>query len=306
MKNRSGEKIKMPTLDELMGISGEENANELEINRIHNFANHPFKVVDDEEMDELVESIEKNGILVPVLVRPDVNNSYEMIAGHRRMHAAIKIGLKTIPAIVRDLDDDEAIIVMVDSNIQRKKLLPSEKAFAYKMKLDAIKHRGKSLSQVATKSDSAAEVGAAMGESRDMVFRYIRLTNLVPPLLDMVDEGKIALMPAERLSYLTEEEQLALADIMEDLEVTPSLSQAVKLKDLSASHRLDPDTMYEVMEKPKANQRETVKLDADTLRRFFPDYTPKQMETAILRMLEEAERERRRQKILRRSRDDAR
>ena len=141
---------------------------------------------------------------------------------------------------------------------------------------------------------------------RQMVDSYIRLTNLVPPLLDMVDEGKIALMPAERLSYLTEEEQLALADIMEDLEVTPSLSQAVKLKDLSASHRLDPDTMYEVMEKPKANQRETVKLDADTLRRFFPDYTPKQMEAAILRMLEEAERERQRQKILRRSRDDAR
>lgn len=141
---------------------------------------------------------------------------------------------------------------------------------------------------------------------RQMVDSYIRLTNLVPPLLDMVDEGKIALMPAERLSYLTEEEQLALADIMEDLEVTPSLSQAVRLKDLSASHRLDPDTMYEVMEKPKANQRETVKLDADTLRRFFPDYTPKQMEAAILRMLEEAERERQRQKILRRSRDDAR
>lgn len=141
---------------------------------------------------------------------------------------------------------------------------------------------------------------------RQMVDSYIRLTNLVPPLLDMVDEGKIALMPAERLSYLTGEEQLALVDIMEDLEVTPSLSQAVKLKDLSASHRLDPDTMYEVMEKPKANQRETVKLDADTLRRFFPDYTPKQMETAILRMLEEAERERQRQKILRRSRDDAR
>lgn len=141
---------------------------------------------------------------------------------------------------------------------------------------------------------------------RQMVDSYIRLTNLVPPLLDMVDEGKIALMPAERLSYLTGEEQLALADIMEDLEVTPSLSQAVKLKDLSASHRLDPDTMYEVMEKPKANQRETVRLDADTLRRFFPDYTPKQMETAILRMLEEAERERQRQKILRRSRDDAR
>ena len=155
------------------------------------------------------------------------------------------------------------------------------------------------------KTPALAPVLAAEWSAGDAL-GYIRLTNLVPPLLDMVDEGKIALMPAERLSYLTEEEQLALADIMEDLEVTPSLSQAVKLKDLSASHRLDPDTMYEVMEKPKANQRETVKLDADTLRRFFPDYTPKQMETAILRMLEEAERERQRQKILRRSRDDAR
>ena len=219
------------------------------------------------------------------------------------------VGTRLCPAkysVLQPMTQEEAVLKMVDSNLHRERLLPSEKAFAYKMKLDAIKHRGKSLSQVATKSDSAAEVGAAMWESRDMVFRYIRLTNLVPPLLDMVDEGKIALMPAERLSYLTGEEQLALVDIMEDLEVTPSLSQAVKLKDLSASHRLDSDTMYEVMEKPKANQRETVKLDADTLRRFFPDYTPKQMETAILRMLEEAERERQRQKILHRSRDDAR
>ena len=242
----------------------------------------------------------------PILVRPTEDGEYEIVSGHRRVFACRRLGLKDVPAIVQPMTQEEAVLKMVDSNLHRERLLPSEKAFAYKMKLDAIKHRGKSLSQVATKSDSAAEVGAAMGESRDMVFRYIRLTNLVPPLLDMVDEGKIALMPAERLSYLTGEEQLALADIMEDLEVTPSLSQAVKLKDLSASHRLDPDTMYEVMEKPKANQRETVKLDADTLRRFFPDYTPKQMETAILRMLEEAERERQRQKILRRSRDDAR
>ena len=250
--------------------------------------------------------IRTHGVLSPILVRPTEDGEYEIVSGHRRVFACRRLGLKEVPAIVQPMTREEAVLKMVDSNLHRERLLPSEKAFAYKMKLDAIKHRGKSLSQVATKSDSAAEVGAAMGESRDMVFRYIRLTNLVAPLLDMVDEGKIALMPAERLSYLTEEEQLALADIMEDLEVTPSLSQAVKLKDLSASHRLDPDTMYEVMEKPKANQRETVKLDADTLRRFFPDYTPKQMETAILRMLEEAERERQRQKILRRSRDDAR
>ena len=247
-----------------------------------------------------------HGVLSPILVRPTEDGEYEIVSGHRRVFACRRLGLKEVPTIVQPMTREEAVLKMVDSNLHRERLLPSEKAFAYKMKLDAIKHRGKSLSQVATKSDSAAEVGAATGESRDMVFRYIRLTNLVPPLLDMVDEGKIALMPAERLSYLTEEEQLALVDIMEDLEVTPSLSQAVKLKDLSASHRLDPDTMYEVMEKPKANQRETVKLDADTLRRFFPDYTPKQMETAILRMLEEAERERQRQKILRRSRDDAR
>lgn len=141
MKNRSGEKIKMPSLDELMGISGEENATEIELNKIHSFANHPFKVVDDEEMAELVDSIKKNGILVPVLVRPDADNNYEMVAGHRRMHAAIKVGLRTIPAIVRDLDDDAAVVAMVDSNIQREKLLPSEKAFAYKMKLEAMKHR---------------------------------------------------------------------------------------------------------------------------------------------------------------------
>ena len=281
-------------------------AAQLPVNKLRPFEGHPFQVKDDAEMEQLVWSILTQGLLTPITVRPLPNDEYEVISGHRRLYACQKAGIETVPALIYALDRDAAAIALVDSNLHREKILPSEKAFAYKMKLDAIKHRGKSLSQVATKSDSAAEVGAAMGESRDMVFRYIRLTNLVPPLLDMVDEGKIALMPAERLSYLTEEEQLALADIMEDLEVTPSLSQAVKLKDLSASHRLDPDTMYEVMEKPKANQRETVKLDADTLRRFFPDYTPKQMETAILRMLEKAERERQRQKILRRSRDDAR
>ena len=258
------------------------------------------------DKNRVIGGIRTHGVLSPILVRPTEDGEYEIVSGHRRVFACRRLGLKDVPAIVQPMTQEEAVLKMVDSNLHRERLLPSEKAFAYKMKLDAIKHKGKSLSQFATKSDSAAEVGAAMGESRDMVFRYIRLTNLVPPLLDMVDEGKIALMPAERLSYLTEEEQLALADIMEDLEVTPSLSQAVRLKDLSASHRLDPDTMYEVMEKPKANQRETVKLDADTLRRFFPDYTPKQMEAAILRMLEEAERERQRQKILRRSRDDAR
>ena len=212
MKNRSGEKIKMPTLDELMGISGEENANELEINRIHNFANHPFKVVDDEEMDELVESIEKNGILVPVLVRPDVDNTYEMIAGHRRMHAAIKIRLKTIPAIVRDLDDDEAIIVMVDSNIQRKKLLPSEKAFAYKMKLEAMKHRvgrksNENVSQFGTHYRADSELANELGESRNTIRRFIRLTELIPELLEYVDKKRLPFTSGVDISYLDKEIQ---------------------------------------------------------------------------------------------------
>lgn len=221
MKNRSGEKIKMPTLDELMGISGEENANELEINRIHNFANHPFKVVDDEEMDELVESIEKNGILVPVLVRPDVNNSYEMIAGHRRMHAAIKIGLKTIPAIVRDLDDDEAIIVMVDSNIQRKKLLPSEKAFAYKMKLEAMKHRvgrkcKENVSQIGTHYRADSEMANELGESRNTIRRFIRLTELIPELLEYVDKKRLPFTSGVDISYLDKEIQKWLFEYIKE------------------------------------------------------------------------------------------
>ena len=249
----------IPTKDknenDLKILLGENNLQENEaqtpqaiaLAKLHPFHEHPYKVEDNDEMAELCESICTHGVLSPILVRPTEDGEYEIVSGHRRVFACHRLGLKDVPAIVQPMTQEEAVLKMVDSNLHRERLLPSEKAFAYKMKLDAIKHKGKSLSQVATKSDSAAEVGAAMGESRDMVFRYIRLTNLVPPLLDMVDEGKIALMPAERLSYLTEEEQLALADIMEDLEVTPSLSQAVKLKDLSASHRLDPDSMYEVM-----------------------------------------------------------
>lgn len=257
------------------------------LSKLKSFEGHPYKVEDNEEMNELCESIRRNGILSPILVRPVGNGEYEIISGHRRVFACRKIGLSFIPALVRSMTREEAIMQMVDSNLHRERLLPSEKAFAYKMKLDAMKHPGKALSQDATRSDSAAEIGAQAGESRDMVFRYIRLTHLVPPLLDLVDVGRIALMPAERLSYLTEEEQLSLTDLIADMEATPSYSQAVKLKELSTQHRLDPDTMYSVMEKPKANQRETIKLDAEALRRFFPDYTPKQIESAILRILEE-------------------
>ena len=183
MKSKSADKIKMPSIDELLGVSGEESATDIEISRIHSFANHPFKVLDDDKMDDLVESIKQNGVLTPVLVRPDKNNSYEMISGHRRMHAAIKAGLETIPAIVRDMEDDEAIVIMVDANIQREELLPSEKAFAYKMKMDAMKRQGarndiasSTSTQIGWKSETAEAIGKQVVESKNQVRRYIRLT----------------------------------------------------------------------------------------------------------------------------------
>ena len=203
----------IPTKDknenDLKILLGENNSQEnkaqtphaIALAKLHPFHEHPYKVEDNDEMAELCESIRTHGVLSPILVRPTEDGKYEIVSGHRRVFACRRRGLKDVPAIIQPMTREEAVLKMVDSNLHRERLLPSEKAFSYKMKLDAIKHRGKSLSQVATKSDSAAEVGAAMEESRDMVFRYIRLTNLVPPLLDMVDEGKIALMPAERLSY---------------------------------------------------------------------------------------------------------
>ena len=193
MKSKSADKIKMPSIDELLGVSGEESATDIEISRIHSFANHPFKVLDDDKMDDLVESIKQNGVLTPVLVRPDKNNSYEMISGHRRMHAAIKAGLETIPAIVRDIEDDEAIVIMVDANIQREELLPSEKAFAYKMKLGAMKRQAgrppkNNPCQSGTNLRSDEELGNQVGESARSIQRYIRLTELIPDLLDYVDK----------------------------------------------------------------------------------------------------------------------
>ena len=189
MKSKSADKIKMPSIDELLGVSGEESATDIEISRIHSFANHPFKVLDDDKMDDLVESIKQNGVLTPVLVRPDKNNSYEMISGHRRMHAAIKAGLETIPAIVRDMDDDDAVVVMVDANIQREELLPSEKAFAYKMKMDAMKRQAgrpskNNSTQVGRNFETAELIGKETGESKNTIRRFIRLTELIPELLD--------------------------------------------------------------------------------------------------------------------------
>ena len=290
MKNRSGEKIKMPTLDELMGISGEENANELEINRIHNFANHPFKVVDDEEMDELVESIEKNGILVPVLVRPDVNNSYEMIAGHRRMHAAIKIGLKTIPAIVRDLDDDEAIIVMVDSNIQRKKLLPSEKAFAYKMKLEAMKHRvgrkcKENVSQIGTHYRADSEMANELGESRNTIRRFIRLTELIPELLEYVDKKRLPFTSGVDISYLDKEIQKWLFEYIKENGPVKSVQVAALRRAIENGAIMTQEKMISILieNQPGGKPNRKVTFSENKLRSYFPEKTsPVEIEEVIL------------------------
>ena len=294
MKNRSGEKIKMPTLDELMGIAGEENANELEINRIHNFANHPFKVVDDEEMDELVESIEKNGILVPVLVRPDVNNSYEMIAGHRRMHAAIKIGLKTIPAIVRDLDDDEAIIVMVDSNIQRKKLLPSEKAFAYKMKLEAMKHRvgrksKENVSQLGTHYRADSELANELGESRNTIRRFIRLTELIPELLEYVDKKRLPFTSGVDISYLDKEIQKWLFEYIKENGPVKSVQVAALRRAIENGAIMTQEKMISILieNQPGGKPNREVTFSENKLRSYFPEKTsPVEIEEVILNLLE--------------------
>lgn len=255
--------------------------------------NHPFQVRDDSDMQQLMESIKEYGVIVPILVRPNPiegEAKYEIVSGHRRFEACKRLGIEDIPAIVRNLDDDEAILAMVDSNLHREQLLPSEKAFAYKMKFDALKRQGArsdlTSEQVAPKL-STEIIAEQENTSKDTIKRYIRLTKLIKPLLDLVDEGKIALTPAEKLSYLKEEEQRALAELIQDYEATPSLSQAVKLKEMSAMQLLDADMMFEVMSRPKPNQKETLKLDLESLRTFFPDYTPKDIESAILRILTE-------------------
>ena len=256
-------------------------------------SNHPFQVRDDNDMQQLMESIKEYGVIVPILVRPNPiegGAKYEIVSGHRRYEACKRLGIEDITVIVRNLDDDEAILAMVDSNLHREQLLPSEKAFAYKMKFDALKRQGArsdlTSEQVAPKL-STEIIAEQENTSKDTVKRYIRLTKLIKPLLDLVDEGKIALTPAEKLSYLKEEEQRALAELIQDYEATPSLSQAVKLKEMSAMQLLDADMMFEVMSRPKPNQKEMLKLDLEVLRDFFPDYTPKDIESAILRILTE-------------------
>ena len=252
--------------------------------------NHPFQVKDDEEMERLMESIREYGVLNPIIVRFR-DGYYEIVSGHRRFEACRRLKKQDIPVIVRDLSDDEAILTMVDSNLHREKLLPSEKAFAYKMKLDVLKKQGQrtdlTSAQLAPKLRSDEVVAEEAGESRATIQRFVRLTNLIKPLLDMVDAGKIALTPAEKLSYLKKDEQETLAMTLEDLQVTPSLSQAIAMKDHSSKGVLGIDEIYAIMEKPKANQKETLKFKAEPFRKYFPDQTPQDIEKELLKIIEE-------------------
>ena len=251
------------------------------------FAKHPYRVREDAAMDELVESIRVHGILSPLLARPK-GEGYELVSGHRRRLAAQKLGLPTVPVLVREMSDDEAVILMVDSNLQRENLLPSEKAFAYRMKLEAMKHQGKATSrQVVGKLESADEVGQVNGESGRTIQRYIRLTNLVPPLLQMVDDGRIAFSPAVELSYLTRDEQAELWDLIGQEDATPSLSQSLRMKQLSREAKLTPEVLYAILTEEKPNQKEQIRIKTESLRKYFPrNYSAQQMEREIIKLLE--------------------
>ena len=259
---------------------------ELPLTELTPFKNHPFKVKNDAEMAELMKSIADAGVLSPAMARPKKGGGYELISGHRRLAACKALGMDTMPVIVRQLTDEEADITMVDSNLQREHILPSEKAFAYKMKLDALKHQGKTSAQVAQKL-SVEIVGEAAGESKDQVRRYIRLTNLIPEILQMVDDGRIALTPAVELSYLLPSEQETLFSIMDCDEVTPSLSQAQRLRRMSEEQRFTDSAVMQLMSEVKGNQVEYVKVPVDKLRSFFrPDTSMKQMTETLVKAMD--------------------
>lgn len=250
------------------------------------FAKHPYRVREDAAMDELVESVRTYGILSPLLARPK-GEGYELVSGHRRRLAAQKLGLPTVPVLVREMSDDEAVILMVDSNLQRENLLPSEKAFAYKMKLEAMKHQGKATSGQLVQKLSVEKVADEANENYKTVQRYIRLTNLVPPLLQMVDDGRIALSPAVELSYLTRDEQAELWDLIGQEDATPSLSQALRMKQLSREAKLTPEILYAILTEEKPNQKEQIRIKTESLRKYFPrNYSAQQMEREIIKLLE--------------------
>ena len=277
-----------------------EQVQQIPIGELFPFKNHPFKVLDDESMQRTVESVEQYGVLSPLIARPRPEGGYEIISGHRRQHAAQLAGLETLPVIVRQMDDDAAVLLMVDSNLQRENILPSERAFAYKMKLEALKNQGArsdlTSPQVAAKFRSDDAVAKDQGISGDTVRRYIRLTNLVPELLDMVDEKKIAFNPAVELSYLDTNQQRDFLEAMQDTQNAPSLSQAQRLKKLAQEGHFSYDVAFAVMGEEKKDELDKVVIKNDTLRKYFPrNYTPKQMEDTIIKLLEQWQRKQQRQ-----------
>ena len=278
-----------------------EQVQQIPIDALHPFTNHPFKVLDDEAMTRTVESIAQYGVLAPLIARPRPDgDGYEIISGHRRQYAAKLAGLETLPVIVRQMSDDAAVILMVDSNLQREHILPSERAFAYKMKLEAIKNQGArsdlTSSQIGTKLRADEKVAQDSGESRNQIQRFIRLTNLVPELLDMVDEKKIAFNPAVELSYLDESQQRDFLEAMNDTQNAPSLSQAQRLKKLAQEGHFSYDVAFAVMGEEKKDELDKVVIKNDTLRKYFPrGYTPKQMEDTIIKLLEQWQRKQQRQ-----------
>ena len=277
-----------------------EQVQQIPIAELHPFTNHPFKVLDDESMQRTVESVEQYGVLSPLIARPRPEGGYEIISGHRRQHAAQLAGLDTLPVIVRNMDDNAAVLLMVDSNLQRENILPSERAFAYKMKLEALKKQGArsdlTSRQIVGKLETADLVGKGSGESGRQVQRFIRLTNLIPELLNMVDEKKIAFNPAVELSYLDEAQQRDFLEAMEDTQNAPSLSQAQRLKKLALEDHFSYDVAFAVMGEAKKDELDKVVIKNETLRKYFPrSYTPKQMEDTIIKLLEQWQRKQQRQ-----------
>ena len=305
----SAKNVKLASVDDLFSTEesradeNREKVVEIPLEQLHSFKNHPFKVKDDESMMDTAESIRQYGVLVPAIARPDPNGGYELIAGHRRRHASEIAGKETMPVIVRELDDDAATIIMVDSNLQREELLPSERAFAYKMKLDAMKRQAgrpqkENCSQVGNDfGKKSSEIFAEqVGQSKNQIFRYIRLTELIPPLLDLVDEKKMALNPAYEVSFLKPEEQEWLLETIDSEQATPSLSQAQRMKKFSQEGKLTEDVMLAIMSEEKKSDLDKVTFSSDTLRKYFPrNYTPKKMEETIIKLLEQWQRRRQQQ-----------
>ena len=300
-KRKSDFTLPTNSLDELFSSQEErddaklERVRDIPLNELYPFKDHPFKIQNDDEMKRLMESIQKFGTLTPALARPLPKGGYELISGHRRLAACQVLGIETMPVIIREMSDDEAVIAMVDANLQREHILPSEKAFAYKMKLDAIKHQGVASAQVGQKLLSVEKVAEDAGESRNQVKRFIRLTYLIPELLSMVDENKIAFNPAVEISYLDQSEQRALLSAMELNDCTPSHAQAIRLKKLSQEGVLQDRTIYDILAEQKPNQQEQYRFKREDIRKYFPkSYTDKQVCDTVIKLLEQWQRRRER------------